>query len=74
MGKEVLSLRVPKKIKEALKRLDFDWRSFIIRELERKISELEVEQLLAKMDKMNESLKEKPCPPSYKLIREDRER
>ena len=72
--KEVLSLRVPKRIKTALKKFKFDWRDFIVKELERKISELEVEELLAKIDSMNEKLKAKSCSPSYKLIREDRER
>lgn len=71
---EVLSFRVPKRLKEALKKIEFDWKSFLIESLEKKISELEVEKILEDLDSMNEELRKKPCPPSHKLIREDRER
>lgn len=71
---EVLSIRVPKKLKEALKKADFDWRSFLIESLEKKISELETERILAELDSMNKDIRKKPCSPSYELIREDREK
>jgi len=70
----VLSIRVPKDIKERLNRFKgFDWKSFIINAIEIKLRELETEEIFKKIDEMNKKLLDKPSPPSWKLIKEDRE-
>ncbi|MFQ6075507.1 MAG: hypothetical protein ACE5Z5_05160 [Candidatus Bathyarchaeia archaeon] len=71
----VLSIRVPKQVKDRVKTFrDFNWRGHILSAIEKKLRELEAEKVLEEIDAMNRKLEGKPAPPSWRLIREDRER
>jgi len=69
---DVLSIRVPKDIKERLKKYkDFNWRSYIVEMLERKLRELELQEIIEEIDELNRDL-EPSKVASWKMIREDR--
>jgi hypothetical protein len=71
----VLSIRVPKRIKEQVKTFgDFDWKNYIQSAVETKLRELEAQRVLKEIDALNRKLEGKPSPPSWRLIREDRGR
>lgn len=71
----VLSLRVPRRVKEYIESVkDFDWKAFIVNAIEAKARELKLKELLLTLDQMNEKLLEVSAPPGWRLIREDRER
>ncbi len=70
--KDVISIRVPKKLKEKMKMYDVNWKEYIIEAIEDKIRQVESERVLEEIEKLNRKLEPSQLP-SWKLIREDRE-
>ncbi len=69
---EVISIRVPKRLKEKMRKYDFNWKEYLIEAIEDKLRQLESEDVLREIDKMNEKLAPSTTP-SWKMIREDRD-
>ncbi len=70
---EVISIRVPRELKEKMKKYDVNWKEYLIEAIEEKLKELESREVLDALEKMNKNLMPTDIP-SWKLIREDRER
>jgi len=69
---EVLSIRIPKELKEKMKEYSgVDWKEVVIESIEEKIKQLEVEKILKEIEEMNKKLEISEIP-AWKLIREDR--
>ena len=69
---DVLSIRIPKELKEKMKEYPHvDWKRVIIDSIEEKIKLLEAERLLREIEEMNEKLDVSDVP-AWKMIREDR--
>jgi len=69
---EVLSIRIPKELKEKMRKYNVDWKRVVIESIEEKIKQLETEKLLKEIEEMNEKLEVSKIP-AWKLIREDRD-
>jgi hypothetical protein len=70
----VISIRVPKRVKEYLESFrDFDWKGYIVRAIEAKGRELALERLFTRLRAMNSRLPSSKVS-SWELVREDRER
>lgn len=70
---EVLSVRIPKKLKEKMKKYpNFNWKKVIIETIEEKIRELESEKILRELDEINRDV-EVSNIPAWKSVREDRD-
>jgi len=70
--REVFSIRIPKELKEKMKKYDVDWKEYLIEAIEDKLRQLESEEVLREIEEMN--LKLSPSDvSSWKLIREDRD-
>jgi post-segregation antitoxin (ccd killing protein) len=68
----VLSIRIPKELKERMERYKIDWKRVITEAIEEKLRQLEAEEALRELDKLNEGIPPAPTP-SWRLIREDRD-
>jgi len=70
---DVLSIRIPKELKEKMKEYtDVNWKEVILESIEEKIKQLEAEKILKEIEEMNRGLE--ACEvPAWKLIREDRD-
>ena len=69
---DILSIRVPKDVKERLRKYkDFNWRSYIVEMIERKLRELELREIIEKIDELNRDLEQSKVD-RWKMIREDR--
>lgn len=69
---DVISIRIPKELKERMKSYPINWKDYLIEAIEEKIKQLEAEEVLKEIEKMNEKLEASKIP-SWKLIREDRD-
>jgi hypothetical protein len=71
----VLSIRIPKKLREEMEKLKdvTDWRSEIIAFIEEKVKAYKRLRALQEMDKILEELPETPRGLAAKLVREDRD-
>lgn len=71
----VLSIRIPKKLKEEMEKLKdvTDWRNKIIAFIEEKVKEYKRLRALQEVDKILEELSETPRGLATKLVREDRD-
>lgn len=70
---EVLSIRIPKELKEKMKEYSgVDWKKVVIESIEEKIKQLEAEKILKEIEEMNRELEISEVP-TWKLIREDRD-
>ncbi len=69
---EVISIRVPEELKKKMKKYNVNWKEYLIEAIEEKLRQLESEEVLKEIEKMNEKLA-KTDIPSWKLIREDRD-
>jgi len=70
---EVLSIRIPKELKEKMKEYSsVDWKKVVIESIEEKIKQLEAEKILKEIEEMNRELEVSEVP-AWKLIREDRD-
>jgi predicted DNA-binding protein len=70
---EVLSIRIPKHLKEKMRKYkDVDWKRYIIEAIENKIKQLEAEKILKEIEEMNKDLESSKIP-AWKIIREDRD-
>ena len=65
-------MRVPKELKEKMKRYKVDWKKVIIAAIEEKLRQLEAEEALRELDELNRVLPVAGLP-SWRLIREDRD-
>ena len=69
----VLSIRIPKELKEKMKEYsNVDWKKVLIEAIEEKIKQLEAEKLLKEIEKMNKELEVSEVP-AWKSVREDRD-
>ena len=70
---DVLSVRIPKELKEKMKEYSgVDWKKVVIESIEEKIKQLEAEKILKEIEEMNRELDVSEVP-AWKLIREDRD-
>ena len=69
---DVISIRIPKELKERMKSYPINWKDYLIEAIEEKIKQFEAEKVLKEIEKMNEKLEPSKIP-SWKLIREDRD-
>jgi len=70
---DVLSIRIPKKLKEKMRRYaNIDWKGVILESIEGKIKQLEAEDILREIEEMNKELEVSQIP-AWKTIREDRD-
>jgi len=70
---EVLSVRIPKELKEKMKRhSNVDWKKVVIESIEEKIRQLEAEKILKEIEEINRELEVSEVPV-WKSIREDRD-
>lgn len=69
---DVISIRIPKELKEKMKSYAINWKDYLIEAIEEKIKQFEAEDILKEIEKMNEKLEPSEIP-SWKLIREDRD-
>jgi len=68
----VLSIRIPKELKEKMNRFDINWKEVLIKAIEERIKKIEAQRILTEIDKINEGLEVSKIP-SWKIIREDRD-
>ncbi|MHA1325165.1 MAG: type II toxin-antitoxin system VapB family antitoxin [Candidatus Helarchaeota archaeon] len=68
----VISIRIPKELRERMKRFDVNWKEILIKAIEEKIKEIEAQRILAEIEKINKDLEVSKIP-SWKIIREDRD-
>ena len=72
MPSDVVSVRVPKELREKMRKYrQVNWKAVIIEAIGRKVRELEVREILSKIDEMNEGLRTSETP-AWKDIRRDR--
>ena len=70
---DVLSIRIPKELKDRMKRYsNVDWKRVILESIEEKIKQLEAERILKEIEEMNKGL-EVSKVPAWKVIRGDRD-
>ncbi len=70
---DVLSIRIPKKLKEKMRKYaNIDWKEVILESIEEKIKQLEAEEILREIEEMNKELEVSQIP-AWKTIREDRD-
>ncbi len=73
MSSDVISIRIPKRLRKKVRKYgDVNWREVILEAIESKIRQLETQEILAEIDEINKGLKPGKTP-SWKLIREDRD-
>jgi len=70
---DVISFRVPKKMKEDMKKVDINWSEEIRKFIERKIRNYQKEQSIKKIDSMLKILPEANKGTALKYVREDRD-
>ncbi|MGC9119027.1 MAG: hypothetical protein ACP5I3_08570 [Thermoproteus sp.] len=68
----VLNVRIPKELKERMDRYRVDWKKVITEAIEEKLRQLEAEDALKELERLNEGLPPASAP-SWRLIREDRD-
>ncbi len=68
----VISIRIPKELKEKMDCFDINWKEVLIKAIEERIKQIEAQRILTEMDKINEGLEVSKIP-SWKIIREDRD-
>lgn len=72
MHMEVISVRVPKKLKEEMRRLDVDWAVYVRRAIEEKVQMEKAQKACRIMDEIREKTSDVKFD-SVKVIREARE-
>ena len=70
---EVISFRVPKKLKEYMKEVDINWSEEVRKFIEEKIREYERNKALKEIDAILAKLPEAEKGTAQKLVREDRD-
>ena len=68
----VYSIRIPKDIRELMKKVDIDWSSELRDYIYKRIRMEYRRRLLEKADKINKKFKKVSTPEAWELIREDR--
>ncbi len=69
----VYSIRIPKDIRELMKRVDIDWSSELRSYIYKRVREEYRRKLLECVDKINKDFKKVSIPDAWELIRKDRE-
>ncbi len=69
----VISVRIPKKLKEEMDKLDVVWSEEIRRFLEMRVNELKKRKKLEEVKKIIQSLPESPKGAVTSLVRDDRD-
>jgi len=76
MSKEeyvIYSIRIPSKLRELMKMVDVDWSSEIREFIRRRVMVEYRRRLLSEVKEIHKSFKDVETPPSWVLIRRDRE-
>lgn len=71
MSQDVISVRIPKRLREKVRKYNVNWKEVVLEAIESKIRQLETEEVLRKIDELNKDLSPSKIP-AWKLIREDR--
>ncbi len=69
----VYSIRIPKDIRELMKKVDIDWSSELRRYISQRVRMEYRRKLLESVDKINRDFKKVSIPDAWELIRKDRE-
>lgn len=70
----VYSIRIPKRLRHLMKSVDVNWSSEIRDYIYRRVRMEYRKKLLSEVRKIHSGFREVDTPPSWVLIREDRER
>ena len=70
----IISVRIPKKMKEDLERLEINVAEFVKEALEKKIKEEKVKRVLKQVKKIQDNSKEIDEDLATQLVREERDR
>lgn len=71
---KVVTVRVPRELKERMKRVKVNWSQFIRDSIQRKIEEQRLKEASARLDEIRMRSKPVPTDELVSWIREDRER